>query len=121
MLKSRTLVVGILAALLLGVASFATLRAHTFTGEITDGTCGNAGAHTMMATSGDPITAKKQCTIACVKLGETYVLYNADTKTVYDLSDQKTPEQFAGEKVIIIGTLDKTTLMIRVLNIRAAS
>lgn len=115
-------ILGAVAVLLLVAGGYAALRAHTFTGEITDGTCGNNGSHMMMPDAGgDPVAAAKKCTLGCVRLGETFVLYNAATKTLYDLSDQKTPEQFAGEQVIVTGTLNKTTMTIKVLNIRAAS
>ena len=114
-------ILGIVAVVLLAAGVYAAMSGHTYAGEITDGTCGNNGSHVMMAETGDPVAAKAKCTIACVKLGETYVLYDANTKKVYDLSDQKTPEQFAGQKVIVSGTLDKATMMIKVRSIKAAS
>jgi hypothetical protein len=60
-----------------------------------------------------------ECTIACVMVhGASYVLY--DGKEVYTLSDQKTPEKFAGQKVTVRGTLDAKTKTIRVDSITAA-
>ena len=60
-----------------------------------------------------------ECTIACVGAhGATYVLY--DGKDVYTLSDQRTPEKFAGQKVRVIGTLDARTKTIQVDSITAA-
>jgi hypothetical protein len=50
--------------------------------------------------------------------GSAYVLY--DGKTAYMLSDQRTPEKFAGQKVRIIGTLDAKTKTIHVDSITAA-
>ncbi len=47
-----------------------------------------------------------------------YVL--SDGKTVYELSDQKTPEQYAAQKVRVVGTLDEKTMTIRVESIAAA-
>jgi hypothetical protein len=41
-----------------------------------------------------------------------YVLF--DGKEVYVLSDQRTPEQFAGKKVTVMGTLDAKTRKIQV-------
>jgi hypothetical protein len=62
------------------------------------------------------------CTVNCVKkMGSKYVLYNAAKKTVYQLDDQTKPEQFAGAKVKITGTLDKATQTIHVTSIEAAS
>lgn len=58
-----------------------------------------------------------ECTIACVQAhGATYVLY--DGKETYSLSDQGTPEKFAGKRVIVTGTLDAKTKTIKVDSIR---
>jgi len=60
-----------------------------------------------------------ECTIACVSVhGASYVLY--DGKDVYTLSDQRTPEKFAGKKVSVTGTLDAKTKTIQVDSIIAA-
>jgi len=40
--------------------------------------------------------------MGCVKAGSKYVLYDTSSKTVYELSDQKKPEQFAGQKVTVM-------------------
>ena len=107
---------------LLAAAGAYEMKAHTFAGEITDGTCANNGVHVMSSPSdNDSVEAKRKCTIGCVKLGETYVLYNAATKDIYDLSDQTTPELYAGEKVLVFGTLDKARMMIHVRGIHALS
>jgi len=50
--------------------------------------------------------------------GALYVLY--DGKEVYTLSDQRTPEKFAGKKVMVAGTLDAKTKTIRVDSIAAS-
>ena len=55
----------------------------------------------------------RECTIACIDAhGAMYVLY--DGKEAYALSDQKTPEKFAGKKVTVTGTLDAKTKTIHV-------
>jgi hypothetical protein len=60
-----------------------------------------------------------ECTVACVLAhGAQYAL--TDGTNVYILSDQKTPEQFAGEKVTVVGTLDPKTMTIAVESIAAA-
>ena len=59
-----------------------------------------------------------ECVTACLsEHGATYVLY--DGKNVYELSDQKTPEKFAAEKVRITGTLDSKGKTIQVDSISA--
>ena len=87
---------------------------QTFTGTITDNMCGSAGhAHMRMG----PTDA--ECTIACISAhGATYVLFTG--KDVYSLSDQRTPEQFAGQKVRVVGTLDAKTKTLRVDSMTAA-
>jgi hypothetical protein len=60
-----------------------------------------------------------ECTLACIDAhGATYVLY--DGKEAYTLSDQRTPEKFAGQKVTVVGTLDAKTKTIQVDSITAA-
>jgi hypothetical protein len=104
-----------LIASLLAVAALSAAPAtQTFTGTITDNMCGNAGHAGMRMGPTDA-----ECTTACVSAhGATYVLY--DGKNVYTLSDQRTPEKFAGQKVRVIGTLDKKTRTIQVESIRPA-
>jgi hypothetical protein len=87
---------------------------QTFTGTITDDMCGKAG-HSQMQMG--PTDAA--CTLACVDVhGAAYVLY--DGKDVYKLSDQRTPEKFAGQKVKVVGTLDVKSKTIQVDSITAA-
>jgi len=60
-----------------------------------------------------------ECTIACVQVHDaSYVLF--DGKAAYTLSDQKTPEKFAGKKVTVKGTLNAKTNTIQVDSIAAA-
>ncbi len=60
-----------------------------------------------------------ECTVACINYhGALYVLY--DGKQIYSLSDQHTPEKFAGQRVRVIGTLDDKTKTIHVESIAVA-
>jgi hypothetical protein len=108
---ARALIVVTLAA----VAVWAAPPAKpTFTGVITDSMCSD-GDHSHMKMG--PTDA--ECTTACVSIhGASYVLY--DGKVAYTLSDQKTPEKFAGKKVTVTGTLDSKTKTIQVDSITAA-
>ena len=67
----------------------------TFTGEINDRACAQAGSHDAMdmrhGTKND-----KDCIIACVKAGGKYVLVEDTTKAIYLLDDQKKPEGVCG-------------------------
>ena len=84
-----------------------------FTGTITDSMCANAD-HALMRMG--PTYA--ECTKACVEEHDAkYVLY--DGKQTYELSDQRTPEQFAGQKVRVTGTKNEKMKMIQVQSIAA--
>lgn len=99
---------------LLAIAALAAPGKQTFSGVITDSMCAR-GDHSKMQMG--PTDA--ECTIACIREhGATYVLY--DGKHAYDLSDQQTPEKFAGKRVTITGTLNAKTYTIQVDSIAAA-
>jgi hypothetical protein len=100
---------------LLAVASLSAAQGkQTFTGTITDNMCARGG-HAQMRMG--PTDA--ECTIACIRAHDAlYVL--DDGKDAYTLSDQKTPEKFAAQKVRVVGTLDVKTKTIRVDSIAAA-
>lgn len=93
---------------------------NTFSGEVMDSMCAGMGGHEQML-QGGKVKNAKECTLECVKMGATYVLYNPATKTTYGLDDQKTPAQFAGEKVNVTGSLDASTHTIHVEKITAAT
>jgi hypothetical protein len=88
-----------------------------FTGEIMDSECAKVESNEMMIKKEGAKNAT-QCTLTCVKMGGKYVLFNAAEKAVYQLDDQKRPEQFAGEKVTVTGTYDKDTDTIHVSDIQ---
>ena len=101
-------------SLLVIAALSAPQGSQTFTGTITDSECAEAD-HTQMRMG----STDAECTIACVIAhGAKYVLY--DGTDAYTLSDQQTPEKFAGQKVTVTGTLDPTTRTIRLDSITAA-
>jgi len=101
-------------SLLIIAALAAAPGQQTFTGAITDSMCAEADHSRMRMGSADA-----ECTLACVDAhGATYVLY--DGKETYALSDQKTPEKFAGQKVTVTGALDAKTKTIQVDSITAA-
>jgi hypothetical protein len=96
------------SALLLLAALASAQGKRTFTGVITDSMCpkGDHSSMRMGPTDGE-------CTIACVDIhGAAYVLY--DGKETYTLSDQRTPEKFAGKRVTVSGTFDSKTKTIQV-------
>lgn len=101
-------------SLVVVAALSARQETHTFTGVITDDMCAYTGHASMRMGPTDA-----ECTRACVSAhGATYVLL--DGKDVYALSDQRTPEAFAGQKVRVTGALDAKTKTIQVKAISAA-
>jgi hypothetical protein len=101
------------SALLVVLAGVAVLsagsRKQVFVGVITDDMCATKAGHAAMRMGSNDA----ECTNACVDAhGSFYVLY--DGKTAYTLSDQKAPQQFAGRKVRVTGTLDPkgTTILV---------
>jgi hypothetical protein len=118
-MKKLTVVAALL--LLAATVSFARgkARGRAFFGEIMDSPCAKMGNHDagfkMTGTS-----TPKDCTLACVKAGGKFVLYNAAKKATYELDNQEEPRQFAGEKVKVTGTYDAATKTIHVEKIEAA-
>lgn len=103
----------LISSVLAAVALSAAPGTQTFTGTIADDICAKGG-HAQMRMG--PTDA--ECTVACIDAhGAAYVLY--DGAEVYALSDQRTPEQFAGRKVRVTGTLDAKTRTIQVESIAA--
>jgi hypothetical protein len=100
---------------LLAVAALSAPQGkQTFTGTITDDECGRAD-HSRMRMG--PTDA--ECVRACISAhSASYVLY--DGNDIYTLSDQRTPERFAGQKVTVVGALDAKTKTIQVESITAA-
>ena len=102
-------------AIAIGFAAlaFAAAGKQTFTGVITDDMCDKAD-HKSMNMGPDA-----KCVTECVKgMSGKYVLY--DGKSTYILSDQKTPEKFAAQKVTVTGTLDAKANTIQVDSMKAA-
>ena len=103
-----------LALVLFAVAVLGQPAKATFTGTITDSMCSKADHSAMRMGPTDA-----ECTEACVEEHDaTFVLF--DGKNVYELSDQKAPRTFAGQKVTVRGTLDAKTKTIHVESIAAA-
>ncbi len=94
-------------------ASTLLASAATYTGVITDSMC--RSDHKAMKMGSDP-----ECVKACAKIDKSvrFVLY--DGKNAYKLSDQQTPEKFAGQKVKITGTLFEKTGILQVDKIELA-
>ena len=105
----------LLISSLFAIAVLVPQAKQVFTGTITDSMCANADHSSMRMGPTDG-----ECTKACVEEHDAkFVLY--DGKDTYVLSDQRTPEKFAGRKVTVRGTLDARTRTIKVESMAAAN
>jgi len=107
-----------LASIVVFGLGFAILPTPTriFWGEITDSLCAQVGSH---QTKSKSLQTARECTIGCVEAGAQYVLYNARSHRIYRLDDQGKPRQFAGERVVVLGTWDANTNSIHVMEIQS--
>ncbi|MBZ5515672.1 MAG: hypothetical protein LAN62_12690 [Acidobacteriia bacterium] len=90
------------AVLLVASLTLAAPKEKTFLGNISDDMCGLK--HEMAGKT------SAECTLECVKMGGKYVLADTVNRKVYKLSDQERPQQFAGQKVKVTGTLQGDTI-----------
>ena len=104
----------VLLSLLTGLA-MAAGPPTTIPGTIIDAECARVGHAAMRMAETDA-----ECAKACVLSHDSAYLLE-DGAAVYRLSDQQAAERFAGQKVIVTGTVDKKTMTIRVDSISAAS
>jgi len=103
----------LLLSLLAVAALFAQQGKQTFTGIITDDECPMANHSRMHMGATDA-----ECAKACVRAHSgSYVVY--DGKDNYTLSDQEKAEDFAAQKVTVVGALDAKTKTIQVDSITA--
>ena len=117
----RKLALSVVMLMMVGTVSFARSKAsRTFTGDIMDSPCAAKGNHEAgykMTGTDNP----KDCTLACVKGGGKFVLYNAAKKATYQLDDQTKPSDFAGQKVKVTGAYDAASKTIHVEKIETSS
>lgn len=110
---------GLLFASLLLTAGLAEAQQTTFKGEISDEHL-NCIQNPMKAP--DEIKNKTGCVLYYahfVKPASKYVLYDAATKTTYQLDDQDMAQPFVGSKsVVVTGTLDAATKTIHMKDIK---
>ena len=93
-------------------------RIASFVGQIMDSKCATTGSH---ETNMKRLDARdtRDCTLKCAKDG-SFVLYDPDTKTVYQLNDQEKPVPFAGKRVKISGQYDGWSETIEIESIQPA-
>lgn len=98
------------------IAMSAQSAKDVFVGEISDSQCATnvhskTQSHKEMTADHTMGDTKADCVRTCVrKMGGSYVLLTPDGK-VYRLSNQAISDKFAGEKVKVSGTVDKSGLI----------
>jgi hypothetical protein len=96
-----------------------TQRSLNLVGEIMDSRCAIDGSHEkMMRQNG--LKNAKDCTLQCARSGGSFVLFDPETKTVYQLDNQQKPEPFAGQRVRISGTYDEPSKTMHIESIQSA-
>lgn len=101
-----------------GSPQFADAQSATFKGEITDEHL-NCIQTPVKAVPG--ITRKQACVLYWAhfaKPASKYVLYDAATKTMYQLDDQNWVQPYVGETVQITGTLNAATKTIHITAVK---
>ena len=109
---------GCLVVLTLIVVPYAAAQATTFKGEITDEHL-NCIQNPVKAVPG--ITKKEGCVLYWAHFAKPpskYVLYDAATKTTYQLDDQTWVQPYVGETVQITGTLNAANKTIHITGVK---
>jgi hypothetical protein len=125
MMKSLSRVCGFaaIAAVALVQSSSSGARAQqqnntpiAYIGYVMDSLCAGGGSHAAMQ-SKEGVKTAKDCVLYCVKNGATFVLYIPEGKTVYNLDDQDKSQEYAGEKVNVVGSYDGPSRTIHIISI----
>ena len=94
-------------------------RSLNLVGQIMDSRCGIDGSHDKMMRQNETKNAK-DCTLECANSGGSFVLIDPETKTVYQLDNQRKPEPFSGQRVRISGTYDEPSKTMHIESIESA-
>ncbi|MBI2822954.1 MAG: hypothetical protein HYX74_12090 [Acidobacteria bacterium] len=111
---TRILLALVLVAFMAGAWMFfgRSRTVETWSGAISDAMCG--GNHAAMGGNN-----ASDCTVECVHFMRSKYVLVTDHEA-YVLSDQESPEQFAGQRVKVTGVMDSKAKLLRVQAIRAA-
>jgi hypothetical protein len=84
-----------------------------------DSRCAIDGSHNKMMKQNGTRNAK-DCTLECARTGGSFVLIDPETKSVYQLDDQKKPVPFAGQRVRVSGAYDEPSKTMHIESIQSA-
>jgi hypothetical protein len=104
-------VFGLAAWLLFTACAPAQGGEQMFKGQITRCLCASSDQRPATSDKGGPIAA---CGVRCGKKGTRYLLFEPANKATYLLDKQRKSKQFAGQFVVVMGTLDAASGTIRV-------
>ncbi|HME01002.1 MAG TPA: hypothetical protein VKM93_27290 [Terriglobia bacterium] len=107
--RMRQAIIGVAACVLFGTLTLAAQGDHIFRGEVCLEPAGGAAIL-------EKSQAMEHCTVGHARRGAHYVLSNLEKKTVYQLDAHKQPRDFAGNHVVVVGTLDKAGSTIHVFD-----
>jgi hypothetical protein len=93
-------IIGVVAFILFGASSLAAQGKQVFKGEI----CLGPGGRTAIL---EDTQTTERCNVEGAKRGANYVLANFENKTVYQLDGHKKLKDFAGDNVVVVGSLDQ--------------
>jgi hypothetical protein len=120
-MKKRTMCVAGLAVAIASLCYAGSDEVKEFRGEIADSQCA-MNIHSLSRSHQEMLKRKSMggtptsCTLYCIKyMGGSFVL--SAKKNAYRLDDQDQAQKFAGQKVIVSGTLDSKTNTIHVVKI----
>ena len=115
---------GVVLTVLILIVTFYDVRREqpgAFAGEIMDSQCAELGSHASMMKEQNFLTPT-QCALFCAHYRTppgTFVLFNAASKTIYQLSNQEKIEPYVSEKVKISGAYDAASKTIHVTAVTA--
>lgn len=101
-LRMKKAIIGAAACIFFGASSLAAQSEMIFKGEICSEPSGRAAIL-------EKSPAPADCPAAHAKRGAKYVLSDVENKTVYHLEGHKNPKEFAGNSVVVVGSLDRAT------------
>ena len=113
----------VLAVVIVGLAFYDVRRSGptVFNGEVMDSRCAEMGSHdAVMKMQG--FQTPLQCALFCAHYANplsVWVLYDPESKNIYQLSDQGKVQPFAAEKVAISGSYDEASKTILITAITA--
>jgi hypothetical protein len=101
-----------LAFSLLALSAYASAEERELRGHVTDDMCG--GEHMMEGMDA------KECAEECVRMGAVYALFATAHEKMFLVDDPKKLEPFAGENVVVKGTLSEDGKTLRIASIERA-